>query len=56
VFAGMLGVTAFGLLLTPVFYVLVRRLTARLGAARATTPQPAGAPLAPLPAPEGSHD
>jgi multidrug efflux pump len=25
VFAGMIGVTAFGLLLTPVFYVLVRR-------------------------------
>ena len=57
VFAGMLGVTAFGLLLTPVFYVLVRRVTARLGAARATTAQPpADAPLAPLAAPEGSHD
>ncbi|HTY49230.1 MAG TPA: multidrug efflux RND transporter permease subunit [Steroidobacteraceae bacterium] len=28
VFAGMLGVTLFGLLLTPVFYVLLRRLTA----------------------------
>ncbi|HTV49725.1 MAG TPA: multidrug efflux RND transporter permease subunit [Steroidobacteraceae bacterium] len=27
VFAGMLGVTFFGLLLTPVFYVLLRRLT-----------------------------
>ncbi len=27
VFAGMLGVTVFGLLLTPVFYVLIRRLT-----------------------------
>ena len=26
VFAGMLGVTAFGLFLTPVFYVLLRRL------------------------------
>ena len=32
VFAGMLGVTFFGLLLTPVFYVLVRRLTGRDGA------------------------
>ncbi len=54
VFAGMLGVTAFGLLLTPVFYVLVRRTTARLGAARTTTVQrSADAPLA---APEGSHD
>jgi len=29
VFAGMIGVTAFGLLLTPVFYVLLRGLTAR---------------------------
>ena len=27
VFSGMIGVTAFGLILTPVFYVLVRRLT-----------------------------
>jgi len=27
VFAGMIGVTVFGLLLTPVFFVLVRRLT-----------------------------
>ncbi|MGZ3015953.1 hypothetical protein AAER19_36025, partial [Pseudomonas aeruginosa] len=30
VFAGMLGVTLFGLFLTPVFYVLVRALAARL--------------------------
>jgi hydrophobe/amphiphile efflux-1 (HAE1) family protein len=29
VFAGMLGVTFFGLLLTPVFYVLIRRLSQR---------------------------
>jgi len=47
VFAGMLGVTLFGLLLTPVFYVLVRRATARRAA-------PADA--AQLPAPEGAHD
>jgi hydrophobe/amphiphile efflux-1 (HAE1) family protein len=33
VFAGMLGVTAFGLLLTPVFYVFVRRATAHAAAA-----------------------
>ena len=32
VFAGMLGVTCFGLLLTPVFYVLVRRAAARRAA------------------------
>ena len=31
VFAGMLGVTFFGLLLTPVFYVLVRRLSRQRG-------------------------
>lgn len=29
VFSGMLGVTLFGLILTPVFYVLIRKLTAR---------------------------
>jgi multidrug efflux pump subunit AcrB len=33
VFSGMLGVTFFGLLLTPVFYVLIRRLAKRRGAA-----------------------
>jgi multidrug efflux pump len=47
VFAGMLGVTLFGLLLTPVFYVLVRRLTER----RAPS-----APPASLAAVEASHD
>lgn len=29
VFAGMLGVTVFGLILTPVFYVVIRRLVSR---------------------------
>jgi len=29
VFFGMLGVTFFGLILTPVFYVLIRKLTER---------------------------
>src|SRR5262249_27703619 len=47
VFAGMIGVTLFGLLLTPVFYVLVRRLTAR---------RPLSAGLPQLPAAEASHD
>ncbi|ABM23979.1 hydrophobe/amphiphile efflux protein [Marinomonas sp. UCMA 3892] len=32
VFAGMLGVTFFGLLLTPVFYVIVRNLSLRKNA------------------------
>jgi gold/copper resistance efflux pump len=35
VFAGMLGVTLFGLLLTPVFYVVVRKLALRREARRA---------------------
>ena len=34
VFAGMLGVTAFGLFLTPVFYVVIGRLTRRGSASR----------------------
>ena len=29
VFCGMLGVTFFGLIMTPVFYVIVRKLVAR---------------------------
>jgi multidrug efflux pump len=32
VFSGMLGVTFFGLFFTPLFYVVIRRLTARHGA------------------------
>jgi multidrug efflux pump len=36
VFAGMIGVTLFGLLLTPVFYWVVRRVTAQVGARRGT--------------------
>src|SRR5258706_15496427 len=35
VFAGMLGVTFFGLFLTPVFYVLLRTLAKRLERRRA---------------------
>ncbi|MBX6331803.1 MAG: multidrug efflux RND transporter permease subunit [Gemmatimonadaceae bacterium] len=38
VFAGMLGVTVFGLLLTPVFYVVIRGLAARRSSARASAP------------------
>jgi multidrug efflux pump subunit AcrB len=51
VFAGMLGVTFFGLLLTPVFYVLVRRLTGRN---EAEAPNPTTAPPA-LASPEANH-
>jgi multidrug efflux pump len=45
VFAGMLGVTFFGLLLTPLFYVLIRHLTARRLPAAAVSPEPSAARL-----------
>ena len=45
VFAGMLGVTLFGLFLTPVFYVLVRKLAERISPTRTPT-QPAAPVLA----------
>jgi HAE1 family hydrophobic/amphiphilic exporter-1 len=41
VFSGMLGVTFFGLFLTPVFYVAIRGITQRLRPARAATAEPA---------------
>jgi HAE1 family hydrophobic/amphiphilic exporter-1 len=41
VFYGMLGVTAFGLIFTPVFYYVIRRLTARPAIAPAPSPAPA---------------
>ena len=44
VFAGMLGVTAFGLFLTPVFFVVVGRLVSRLTARRAAGSAPAMTP------------
>jgi hydrophobe/amphiphile efflux-1 (HAE1) family protein len=42
VFWGMIGVTLFGLIFTPVFYVVIRKLTGRKLVARGTAaPQPA---------------
>jgi multidrug efflux pump subunit AcrB len=38
VFFGMIGVTIFGLLFTPIFYVLVRRLEQRRPAEAAQVP------------------
>jgi len=52
VFAGMLGVTFFGLLLTPVFYVLVRRAASR----RTTSVRPAAESWPQLPSGEPSYD
>jgi len=70
VFAGMIGVTAFGLFLTPVFYVLLRRLTGNRPlklhgdvphveafAGTAAAPAAGGAIARPLPAaPRGLHE
>ncbi len=50
VFAGMLGVTFFGLFLTPVFYRLVRRLTDRKGRSEDQDEEPTA-----LPAGEMNH-
>jgi multidrug efflux pump len=61
VFAGMLGVTAFGLFLTPVFYVVLRRLTGNrvlkrhgeiphVEAFRSASPQAGGGSMRPSPA------
>ncbi len=44
VFFGMLGVTGFGLIFTPVFYVVVRGLFARRRKARAAVPDAPGVP------------
>ena len=41
VFSGMIGVTAFGLIFTPVFYVVCSRLAARLTRSKSAAPQPA---------------
>jgi hypothetical protein len=41
VFSGMLGVTVFGLILTPLFYVLVRKLSQRALLPKASGATPA---------------
>ena len=41
VFWGMIGVTVFGLIFTPVFYVFIRGLTSRRQPASAPVAQPA---------------
>jgi multidrug efflux pump subunit AcrB len=44
VFFGMLGVTIFGLILTPVFYVVIRKLTERFNPSPHSAPEPVIAP------------
>jgi HAE1 family hydrophobic/amphiphilic exporter-1 len=41
VFWGMIGVTLFGLIFTPVFYIVMRKIATRKSAGSATAPQPA---------------
>jgi multidrug efflux pump len=53
VFSGMLGVTFFGILLTPVFYVLLR--SGRGGRSRRLARRPTGGPVSPLAAPATGH-
>ncbi len=58
VFSGMLGVTVFGLLLTPVFYVLIRRFVRRgkcSAVPRAHQEAPGAASAQRAMAPEGAH-
>ncbi|MDB5508155.1 MAG: transporter, hydrophobe/amphiphile efflux family, partial [Hyphomicrobiales bacterium] len=57
VFSGMIGVTAFGLFLTPVFYVLLRKLAGNrplkrhdLDVKQETAPHGPAAPVAAVPA------
>src|SRR5581483_715258 len=40
VFSGMIGVTAFGLIFTPAFYVVCRWVALRAGGRRASAPEP----------------
>ena len=54
VFSGMLGVTTFGLLLTPVFYVVIRGLGERRAAAKKPTVEGAHA-APPTPSTEAAH-
>jgi hypothetical protein len=49
VFSGMLGVTFFGLLLTPVFYLVIRSLVRKRREAAAGNDAPA------LPEPHAAH-
>src|SRR5262249_3211665 len=56
VFSGMLGVTAFGIFFTPVFYELIRGRTDRRAAERPAAPAPvAHAPPPPPPRPRASR-
>ena len=56
VFSGMLGVTLFGIFFTPVFYVVIRWLTARRGSASPPHALPEGAtPVEGVPATHGDE-
>jgi hypothetical protein len=46
VFSGMIGVTLFGIFLTPVFFYVLMRFGGRKQAGTALVPQPAASPAA----------
>ena len=48
VFSGMMGVTGFGLLLTPVFYVVIRGLVERRAGAATPTSTAHDLPVVPV--------
>ncbi|QDT57052.1 Multidrug efflux pump subunit AcrB [Caulifigura coniformis] len=50
VFSGMLGVTVFGILFTPVFYFVIRKLTGNSGTAKPPEPHPTN------PVPHEAHE
>ena len=52
VFYGMLGVTGFGLFLTPVFYVVIRKLTGQSKPLPPPESEPAAPPVPPPAAPQ----
>jgi multidrug efflux pump len=55
VFSGMLGVTIFGIFFTPVFYFVIRWLTAKRGAPKDGIPHPAVAHEEPAAVPVSAH-
>ena len=56
VFFGMLGVTFFGLFLTPVFYVTIKWITGRFGGGKAQPPESGPRPPVRVEPLEPGHD
>jgi hydrophobe/amphiphile efflux-1 (HAE1) family protein len=56
VFSGMLGVTIFGIFLTPVFYYVIRRIGERRAPASQHAPTPQSTPVLPKPVGDGGQE